>query len=108
MSDPCQFVPANLGEIARERAVAEQTPSVFPFILAALHEIVEGFAASPRREDKLLQHPRRRHCSGPALVQGDAVEVAVHRFARVGTLTSRAELHSFLVLILGFFGFSPR
>ena len=87
--DARQVVPPNLGEIVREVAVAQQMARVLPFILASLHEIVEGLAAPAGGENELMRQLSRRRRSGDALLEKSAIEIAERRIARVGTLTSR-------------------
>src|SRR5262249_52695438 len=49
-----QVVPADLGEVAREGAVAEQAAGVLPVVLAALDQFVVSAAAPAGGEGELV------------------------------------------------------
>src|SRR5437867_8810061 len=87
-----QVHATNGGKELREAPLTQDVTSVFPFVLATLHKLVEIAAATAGREDKFvrkgsIRRPARPRCE----MQGRPVEVAIRRIVGVGTMTSRAD-----------------
>src|SRR5439155_9045885 len=87
-----QVGPADPGEETGKGAVAEQLAGVFPLVVAALGQLVEGPAAPSGGEDELLQELTPTGAAGP-LAEQTTVEMTEDGPFGVGALTAGAELN---------------
>lgn len=85
-----QIESTNAGEIRSEFAALQKDARVFPFVLAALDEIVKCPAAPPGWEDELFRQSPGRQSTPGGRNENDAIEVAIGSLCRVRPVAARA------------------